>query len=126
EPVDTALRDFYLRLLDVVKLPAVRGGNRQLLNCRPAGGGNPTWKRFLAFAWEGARGGRLLVAGDYGHTQGQCYLKLPWPGLRGRPFLLRDRLGPARYERDGTALAERGLYLDIPEWHYHVFDVMPG
>jgi hypothetical protein len=124
EPVDPAIRDFYLRLLEVARLPVVRDGNWQLLDCRPAWADNPTWKRFLAFAWEGAKGERLLIAVNYGHTQGQCYVKLPWPGLRGRQLLLRDRLGPARYERDGASLADRGLYLDMPEWHYHVFDVV--
>jgi hypothetical protein len=34
-------------------------------------------------------------------------------------------MGEARYERDGNDLADRGLYLDMPEWHYHVFDVVP-
>ena len=25
--------------------------------------------------------------------------------------------------RDGTELVDRGLYLDLPEWGYHVFDM---
>ncbi|HXG10075.1 MAG TPA: alpha-amylase family glycosyl hydrolase [Gemmataceae bacterium] len=124
EPVDAALREFYQRLLETLKLPAVRDGIWQLLECQTAWEGNPTWKRFLAFAWEGPEQERLLVAVNYGHTQGQCYVRLPWADLRGRPFLLRDRMGPARYERDGTELATRGLYLDVPEWHYHVFDMV--
>jgi hypothetical protein len=124
EPVDAAVRDFYDRLLEVVRLATVRDGSWQLLECRAAWEGNPTWKRFLAFAWEGVGGERLLVVVNYGHTQGQCYVHLPWPDLRGRRFLLRDRMGPARYERDGGDLADRGLYLDVPEWQYHVFDVL--
>jgi hypothetical protein len=27
------------------------------------------------------------------------------------------------YERDGDDLARRGLYLDLPAWGYHVFEV---
>ena len=27
------------------------------------------------------------------------------------------------YERDGDELAGSGLYLDLPAWGYHVFDV---
>jgi hypothetical protein len=38
--------------------------------------------------------------------------------------VLRDLLGPAQYEREGADLAERGLYLDLPEWGYHVFEVL--
>jgi hypothetical protein len=37
--------------------------------------------------------------------------------------VLLDLLGDARYEREGDALAARGLYLDLPPWGYHAFDV---
>jgi hypothetical protein len=30
------------------------------------------------------------------------------------------------YERAGDAVAERGLYVDLPAWGYHVFDVTAG
>jgi hypothetical protein len=124
EPVDTALQEFYRQLLEVIHLSTVRAGSWRLLDCRPAWQENPTWKRFVAFAWEGPGQERLLTVVNYGHTQGQCYVSLPWPDQRGRQLLFRDRLGPARYERDGTDMANRGLYLDMPEWHYHVFDVL--
>ena len=50
---------------------------------------------------------------------------MPWNDLAGRTWRLRDRLGPAVYERGGADLAARGLYLDLPAWGYHVFDVGP-
>jgi hypothetical protein len=31
-------------------------------------------------------------------------------------------MSPARYDRDGSDLASRGLYLDMPPWGYHVFE----
>jgi glycosidase len=124
EPVDAALQTFYQRLLDGVRRPEVRSGRWQLLESRPAWEGNPTWARFLAFTWEPGDGGqRLLAVVNYGPTRGQCYVELPLPELRRQRFLLRDLLGPARYEREGDNLAARGLYLDIPEWGYHVFEM---
>ena len=57
---------------------------------------------------------------------GQGYVGLPWHDLAGRPWQLHDRLGPARYERDGTDLATRGLYLDLPAWGCHAFEVREG
>jgi hypothetical protein len=33
-------------------------------------------------------------------------------------------MGPASYERDGTDLVSRGLYLDMPPWGFHVFEVL--
>jgi hypothetical protein len=35
-------------------------------------------------------------------------------------------MSPARYERDGSELVSKGLYLDLPAWGYHVFEVVAG
>jgi len=32
-------------------------------------------------------------------------------------------MGAAIYEKGGGDLAAQGLYLDMPAWAYHVFDV---
>jgi hypothetical protein len=37
--------------------------------------------------------------------------------------VFEDLTGPARYDRAGTDVASRGLYLDLTPWSYHVFDV---
>jgi glycosidase len=122
---DRAIEEFYSRLLRCVKLPAVRAGEWRLLDCRPAWEANPTFGQFIAFCWDGPAGERLLAAVNYGPARGQCYVPLPWSDLGGRPWLLRDRLGPAGYEREGADLARHGLYLDVPGWHYHLFEVRP-
>jgi glycosidase len=123
EPVDDALADFYARLFAVMKRPVARDGPWRLLDARPAWDGNPTWDRFITFCWDGADGERLLVTVNYGPTQGQCYVALPWPELRGGRWRLRDRLSDASYERDGDELTGRGLYLDMGAYGYHAFGV---
>jgi hypothetical protein len=123
EPVYPEIEEFYKRLLPCVRRSEVREGAWQLLECRPAWEGNRTWERYVAFIWEERNGRRMLIAVNYGPVRGQCYVKLAWPDLRGKQFLLRDLMGPAQYTRDGNDLAERGLYLDMPEWGYHVFEV---
>ena len=55
--------------------------------------------------------------------QTMCYTKLALPDLSGRSVRLRDLTGPAIYDRDGSDLAMRGLYLDLPPWAYHVFEI---
>ena len=76
EPVDSVLQEFYRNLLACLKRPEVREGRWQLLEVRPAWDENPTWDRFLAFAWEGEAPQRLLIAVNYGPSQGQCYVRL--------------------------------------------------
>lgn len=125
EPVDRELDSFYRRLLDCMRRPEVRDGEWRLLDAQSVGDGNPTWERFLAFSWNGA-GRRLLVAVNYGPTPGRCFIRLPYGDLAGRGWLLRDLMSPSvKYERDGNDLDQRGLFLDVPGWAQHVFEVTP-
>jgi len=62
---------------------------------------------------------------NYAGHQSQCYLILPWGDLAGRIWRLHDRLGDAVYDRDGADLSARGLFLDMPPWGYHAFEVQP-
>jgi len=123
EPVDQELKSDYAALMACLRRPEVRDGAWRLLEPRPAWDGNPTWDRFVAFSWEGA-GRRLLVATNYGPTRGQCYVGPAGESVAGRTFRLTDLIDPATtYERDGNDLAARGLYLDLPAWGTHVFEV---
>jgi hypothetical protein len=60
---------------------------------------------------------------NYAGNQGQCYVRLPFADLAGRAVRLRDLMSPAVYERDGNDLLARGLYLDLPPWGRHVFEL---
>ena len=102
----------------------MRDGQWSLLECAPAWEGNWTSDGFIAFAWQGPAGRRLLVTVNYAPNQGQCYVRLPWASLRGT-----DRAAAGSDERRGvrperaTTLRARGLYLDLPPWGHHVFEV---
>lgn len=131
EAPNLAIQAFYQRLLECLKRAEVRDGRWRLLECRSAWDGNPTWKHFLAFRWQtdeasraSSRGHGLLVVVNYGPTQGQCYVVLPEPGFARKKIHLRDFMSSARYLREGDDLISRGLYLDMPEWAYHVFEVV--
>ncbi len=121
EPVDRELETFYERLLGVLRLPTVRDGRWQLLECVPAWEGNWTSDSFVAFAWQGTENERLIVAVNYAPNPSQCYLRLPFGDLSGCPWRLEDQLGDATYDRDGDDLASRGLYLDLAPWQFHAF-----
>jgi Alpha amylase, catalytic domain len=123
EPADSEIRDFYDHLLDCLRNPIVRDGDWELLECSPAWEGNWTWDCFIAFAWLGADGRRLLVAANYSPHQSQCYVRLPFEELRGRAVRLQDAMSPAAYDRAGDDLTGRGLYLDERPWGCHVFEL---
>lgn len=125
ECADAALSAFYDRLLACLKEPPFRQGDWQLLEPRPAWEENGSNDAFIAFAWTGPGRARRLVAVNFAPHQSQCYLLLPWGDLDSRAWQFADRLGPAVYNRAGEDLRVRGLYLDMPAWGCHVFDVKP-
>jgi glycosidase len=126
EEVNGPLKQFYEQLLDALRRPAVRQGQWQLLECVPAWDGNGSSDAFIASAWEDFGGARLLIAVNYASQPSQCRVRLPFPDLGGRQWRLRDLLGDAQYQRDGDELQSRGLYLDVPPWQYHVFEMTAG
>jgi hypothetical protein len=125
EPLDRELAAFYERLLAVLRRPVVRDGSWQLLECAPAWDGNGSSDGFVAFAWEGRDGERLVVAVNQAQHQGQCFVKLPFAQLAGKKWRLEDEIGSAHYDRDGDELHLGGLYLDEPAWQASVFSLRP-
>jgi len=121
EPVDAQLGQFYDRLLRVLRHSVVRKGQWQLLECIPAWEGNWTLDCFLAFAWQGGVGERLLVAVNYAPNQAQCYVRLPFTDLGGGALRLQNQMEDVGYDLDGSDLQSRGLYLDMPPWQASVF-----
>ena len=123
EPTDATLRQFYDRLLAVLRHPSVRDGDWRLLECTHAWEGNWTSDCFVAWLWTNAAGDRRLVAVNYAANPSQCYVRLPSQDFGDRQVRFEDLMGAARFDRDGNELHARGLYLDLPAWGYHVFDV---
>lgn len=123
EPVDGALQRFYHELLTVLRDPAVRDGAWRLLDCAPAWDGNWTASCYIVSCWQGRDGGRRLIVVNYAPNQSQCYVRLPWSDLAGATVRVGDLLSSASYDRDGSELVSRGLYLDLPPWGRHVFSV---
>jgi hypothetical protein len=123
EPVDGLLAQFYAGLLSVLRQPSLRDGRWSLLECIPAWNDNGTSDHFTAFRW--ARNPRewLCVVVNYSPQQSQCFVRMPFAELAGRTVRFQDLMSPAYYDRPGDDLLSRGLFVDIPAWGHHVFDV---
>jgi hypothetical protein len=121
-----AIVAFYDRLLAVIATPDVfRDGAWSLIAPQPAWPDNPTWRDFICYAWCAREGDRYIVVVNYSGHQSQCYVPLPFAGMRGARFCLVDVMGSEKYDRDGHALMAPGLYLDLAAWHYNVFRLDP-
>ncbi len=123
EATDTVLQKFYSELLPILKVRVFCDGWWELLECMPAWEGNGSWDSFLAFAWEDTKGSRALVTVNYSPYDSQCYVHLPFTDLNGKSIRFTDLMSPAVYDRDGSELMSKGMYLDLPAWGYHIFEI---
>ena len=121
ELTDKELEAFYDQLLSVLRNPVLKKGDWQWLDCRPAWDGNESSDAFVAHTWRGSGGERMLIVVNYAPHSSQCYL--PLPEMAGGEWRLRDLMSEAVYDRDGNELQSRGLYLDMPAWQYHIFEM---
>ena len=125
EALNASIAAFYDDLLACLVDPTFRDGDWQLIDAHPAWEGNSSNEAFVAFSWTGPGDLHRLVVVNYAPHQSQCYLELPWGDLIGRTWRFLDRLGAAVYDRNGDGLSTQGLYLDLPAWGYHAFEVQP-
>ena len=124
EPPEPGLEPFYRRLLAALRHPVLHDGDWRSLEPREQRTGNPSFRHFVAHRWALGDEHRLVVV-NLAPDAAQCCLPLDLPALAGRPWRLQDLLSGARYVRDGDELLARGLYLDLPGYGCHLFELQP-
>jgi hypothetical protein len=65
----------------------------------------------------------VLVTVNDAPNQSQCYVALPFGDLAGAEWRLADQIEGAVYDRDGSDLRNRGLYVDATPWQASVFNL---
>jgi len=121
EAPDKEIQEFYEHLLAILRMPILKSGEWQWLTCQQAWDGNGSWDAFIAHSWQGPGGERMLVAVNYAPFSSQCYVRLPLHEIQNRSVRLDETLSSTNYTRGGNELLERGLYLDMGPWSYHIF-----
>ncbi len=124
EAVNDAIAAIYERLLAALRHGTLRDGDWSLLECVEAWSGNASAGQFIAWRWHLPGRPWLCAAVNYAPQSGQCFVRWPDMHAAGRTLCLTDQLGPAVYERSADDLAARGLYLDLPAWGHHLFEVI--
>lgn len=124
EPVDEVIQQFYTELLNVLKQPVFKDGQWQLLESTPAWDGNESHHNFIPFYWKLSKDQRALVVVNYADHNSQCYVPLPLFDQGSQTWRLKDLMSPAEYDRNNSDLTTKGLFLDLPPWGYHVFEII--
>ncbi|MBE0646444.1 MAG: alpha-amylase [Bacteroidales bacterium] len=113
---------FYAQLLTLIKRPLFHEGEWQLLESVPAWDENQTNQDFIAFSWE-YQESKVVAIVNYASCQGQALIRLPFAEIVGERVSLKEIFVDNIYHRDGTELNQRGLYVDLPGWGYHLFEL---
>ncbi|MBO2447414.1 hypothetical protein J4573_09980 [Actinomadura barringtoniae] len=121
EKPDGGLSDFHRRLMTAAHDSGMRDGEWQLLECH-GWPDNPTHLGMVSWCWTGGPAHHLVVV-NLLDRPAQARIPLPWTGLDGGSWRLRDVLSGASYDRDGDELRDPGLYVDMPAWGADVFAV---
>ncbi len=121
EPVEPALRDFYLKLLKVVNRDVFRNGSWRL--CERSGWpDNSSFQNIVAWCWTGEME-RYLIVVNLSDASSQALIKIPWQDLGGSICRLSDEASGETYHRDGSEMLAPGLFVDLKSWVAHCFHV---
>jgi hypothetical protein len=123
ETPNLELKEFYVDLLAALKSPVFREGEWKLLQPTPAWNGNYSNQSFIGFSWEVKNFRMAMAVVNYSAQQSQCYMRLPFEQLRDQAARLKDTMSSDMYDREGNKLLSEGIYLDLPAWGYHIFEI---
>lgn len=116
------IRDFYGRLLAILKLPLFGQGRWQLLDTLPAWDDNTSNLNFIAFFWsDGTR--QALVIVNYSDHVSQCAVRLPLNHVDSELVRVHDLLNGYSADRKTEDLINEGFFLNRNAWEYNVFQI---
>ncbi|MGO9312857.1 MAG: alpha-amylase family glycosyl hydrolase [Syntrophobacteraceae bacterium] len=121
EEPQTALQDFYRRLLDVVSSACFHEGEWKLCD-REGWPDNSSCINVLAWCWRWKEE-RYLIAVNFSDFRSQSLIRVPWQDIGGAQWRLLDVVGGGHFDRDGGQMQFPGLYVDLEgrQWHFLKF-----
>jgi hypothetical protein len=117
EEPQTALQDFYHRLLDAAGSDCFDDGDWKLCD-RNGWPDNSSWENILAWCWKLGEQ-RYLIAVNFSDCKSQALIRVPWEDIGGTKWSLFDVLSGERFYRDGKEMQFPGLYVNLEGWRWH-------
>jgi hypothetical protein len=109
------------RLLKATNRNVFRDGEWRL--CERSGWpDNQSCQNLLAWCWV-KDDERFLIVINFRQEAAQARVHVPWDGLRGKEWRLKDVLSGETYNRSGCEMQDAGLYVDLGPWKCHLFQV---
>lgn len=124
EPGNAALQTFYRKLLHELKAPVFHANGWRL--CAITGwADNVSTPNLIAFCWQDDDQRRLIVV-NLSASPAQGHVQIPWENLTDGQWRLADPFSGDSFLRQGSALRNQGLFVDLNAFNYHFFHVGPA
>lgn len=121
EPIQPAVSAMYSRLLNALRRTAIGRGQAEVLRPRATTPDDSSFQNFVLAQWQVKDGEFELAVINFAPQRSRCLAPITARGVAGREWTMRDLLGDELYRRDGTEMAGRGLYLELPPWGAQIF-----
>jgi hypothetical protein len=123
EPVNAQLSDFYRKLLELLKKPAVMNGTLKHLVAKEAWSGNWTAEDFIVYQWSATGQPTMLIAVNYSSHRSQCYVPIENVQLTEPRCKFTNLWQGNSWERDTHAVQQQGYYFDLAEWEFVILEM---
>ncbi len=121
EPENADLRSFYLLVLKILQFEATRIG--KWASCEVSGWpDNQSCMNLLAWEWIGETENLLIVI-NLSDQSAQGLVKTVYAYVPGGTYQLFDVISGELYLRDGDEMSDPGLYVVLPMWGMHAFQI---
>ncbi len=119
EKPDMELKDFYTTLFKAINNTAFRDGDWHI--CEISGWpDNNSYTNLISWCWrEGDH--RWLIVVNLSNIDVQGRVHIPWNDISGQEWLLKDIFSKEEYKRNGKEIHDKGLFVNLKEWGFHLF-----
>lgn len=83
---------------------------------------NNSCHNLIAYCWQ-LQGKVLLIVVNYSENPSQGKVSLPWVVDQSKQMEFGDVFGRETFIRDGSELAEEGLFVELPAWGFHFLSI---
>ena len=121
EPCNEGLKKFYETLLPACANRAFRQGLWRL--CETEGWpDNRSHEDLISYTWESIDS-RYLIIVNFSPNQIRARIRTKWNDMCGSIWELNDPVSKQSFERSGSEIAAKGLYVELGPWQFHFFEV---
>ncbi|MHA1914702.1 MAG: alpha-amylase family glycosyl hydrolase [Promethearchaeota archaeon] len=122
EEIDKELLDFYTLLLKIISREEFENGDWMLCEVSTIDSDDNSYNNIISFLWKNEENYKLVVV-NFSSLVSRAHVKLDQIKYESDDWVFTDLLTEKSYTYKGKDLSEFGLFVDLPSWKGHIFDI---